>query len=413
MSCNVLVSQSLATCRTGQTVAPSGQPSGDSVYQTLHHQYGPPKRKPTYSMGDTSPTSPLEPVGSQSRDRLLSGDRESFDGDIRYIHTGMEMDTAMMSNGNVERVAIFEGKRFPCGSESSSGASSRVTSPPQRAMKTVVSATNPFPDYEELGEGSPHFPVSRQISGIESVNGRKFSEGSNSPSMLTSTRPYAVLERDDVFSPNSNSKPGSVVTQGTTSTQGTASLRNFSRSSFDAPSSGSPAASVASRPSQASGMISEEPRRASDCSEGLPPYSSRPSSELTPSTSMLDNSAYGRVNPTPGDSQGDHHEHQWYMNSDLSLDSKSSRHGPNGRTVIPPYAMIQNSAIPYEPTSITQQTDTSSYSGQAHQTPPTFRVDTRKHSTPQPYSEPVRSSLGSIASQSSFHTTPKFETIVV
>ena len=403
-------------------MAPSNQPCEDSHYQTLHHLYGPTKRQPTYSVGDTSPSLPLEPVGSQSRDHLLGGERESLDGDIRYIHTGIEIETGMMSTGNVESVGIFEGKRFPYSSGSSSGASSRVTSPPQRSSKTVVSAVNPIPDYEQLDEGSlnsPHFfPASRQTSGIESVNGRKFSEGSNSPSMLTSTTgPYAVLEQDEVFSPNSTSKSGSVVTQGTSSSQGTssiqgtASLRNFSRSSFDAPSNGSPAVSVASRPSQASGVIVEEPRRASDCSEGPPPYSSRPPSELTPSTSMLDNSAYGRVNPTPGEPQGDH---QWYMNnSDFSQDSKNSRLGINGRTVIPPYAMIHNSAIPYESTSITQQTDTSSYSAQTNQTPPTFRVDTRKHSTPQPYSEPVRASMGSIASQSSFNNVPKFETFVV
>ena len=402
--------------RVGPVLEPGEEPP---IYSTLNRPYHPSLATalpPPPPMDDSPNHLSLEPTGSLSRDCLIRADHEALDGEIHFIHTETNIDNPAMS---VERVGISN--RFPYESQSSSGASSRVTSPPNRP--SVISATNPIPDYEQLDyeyRGSPtdpHFRGSRKASNPDSMTGRKFSESSASPTVLSTTGPaYAVLEKDEVFSTSSNSRSGSQITQERMST---ASLRNFSRSSID-PSNASPAASSSIGKPQS---IAEEDRRGSNCSEEPPPYSSRPSSGITPATSMLDNLNYARVEqPMPIDSEGDQ---QWYMhNSDFSLDSaKGSKHelrvGTNGRTVeIPPYAMIHNSAIPYTPTSIGTQSVVSNSSAQTPRTPPTFRVDEshRRQSTPQPYSEPIRSSLASITSQGNYgppRENTNFEMITV
>lgn len=391
-------------------MGPIDETTGGPVYNTLE--------RTTTSRSPFTDESPehlaLKQTGSLSRDFLIqnsSRDHESLDGDIHYLHTESAIDNPAISISGVSTSV----RHFPYDSQPSSGSSSRVTSPPQRGppSRTVLSATNPIPDYEELNynyKGNPTDPHFRFSSSGDSVTARKFSPASNSPSVTTGTGPHPAssLEKDDVFAnvPNSRSGP-----MGPMPPISTAYLRNMtSRSSTD---NGSASPAVSSRPSE----IMDEIRRDSNCSEEPPPYSSRPPSGMTPASSMLDNISYGRVDPAPEDER-------WYMQaSDASLDS--NRHDSrriNGRIAeIQPYASIHNSAIPYEPHSIIrQQTEHRSFASTAS---PRFKVSVehkRQHipqpysepmlsqssesGTPQPYSEavPMRSSVGSLVSHGSF-----------
>ena len=396
-------------------MGPIDETTGGPVYSTLERNLCSPNcRSP---LTDESPEHlPLQQTGSLSKDFLIqhsSRDCESLDGeDIHYLHT--ESATATSTSGVRPSV-----RQFPYDSQPSSGSSSRVTSPPQRGPpRTVLSATNPMPDYEELNynyRGSPtdpHVRFSRKESSSDSVTERKFSLASNSPSLTTGTGPHPASSlENDVFSNGPNSRSGPM---GPIPPISTAYLRNISsRSSID---NGSASPAVSSRPSE---IIDEEIeiRRDSNCSEEPPPYSSRPPSGMTPSSSMLDNSAYGRVDPAPI-----HEDERWYISSDASLDSnRPDTRRINGRIDdIQPYASIHNSAIPYEPQSIIrQQTEHRSYTSSASR----FRVpverkrqhipqpyseamlsQTSESGTPQPYSEavPMRSSVGSLVSQGSF-----------
>ncbi len=416
-------------------VGPTDETTGGPLYSSLNRNICSPTSQPPL---DESLA--LKQTGSLSKERLLrhsSGDYESLDGGIHLIQTA------------IDNPDINEGQQFPYDSRPSTGFSSRVISPPQRGpSRSVISATNPIPDYQQLDRGSltnphPHQFSPRKASSGDSVSDRKFSlANSVTTGTGTGTFPPSSVGRDDVFSSGSTSQSGSMVSH--QPPVGTAYLRNVnSRLSIDHHSA-SPIMS-----SQPSDLIDEEERRDSNCSEELPPYASL-SLGVAPSTSMLDNSAYGRVDP-PGpttvmSSEGDQ---QWYMqSSDASVNSvRHETRLMNGRsTEITPYASIHNSAIPYEPHSMRAQNE---HKNSVSSASPRFRVSVdnrRQHTpqpqpytdatssqpermTPQPYSEAVsegpqpyseavafESSIGSLASQSSFGASrdmPKFGRITV
>lgn len=421
-------------------VGPTDEITEGPIYSTLNRQniYSPTSQPPI----DESPDHlPLQQTGSLSKERLLrhsSGDHESLDGDIHFIQTAIDAPDAR------------EGQRFPYDSRPSTGSSGRVVSPPQRGpSRNVVSATNPIPDYEPLDENyrgsptNPHFPSSRKASSSDSTRDRKFSLASSvTTSTGTGSFPPSSASRDDIFSNRSASQSGAMVSQQVPVS--TAYLRNInSRSSIDHHSA-SPVLPL--RPSE---IVDEEERRNSNCSEEPPPYTSRPPSlGIAPSNSMLDNSAYGRVDPpapTAIDSEGDQH---WYIqSSDISLNSNTpGTRNLNGRSSeIVPYASIHNSAIPYEPHTVRKNEHKNSVSTSS----PRFRVSTddKRHHTPQPYTEatnsqpdritpqpyseavrdgmtpqpyseamPTESNIGSLASHSSFGASrdmPKFGRITV
>lgn len=365
---------------------------------------------PPNDLNDPSPVHMhLEPRRSASRDKLISP--ESTDG-VRVIHMNTDIDNPMPSTGNVESVGVsFVGP-------SSSNSSSRV-------QGSLVSATNPIPDYEQLDynyRGSPTNPpnrMSRMSSFGESSASRKFSSGDGSPlspNSLTGGGPYSILEKEEMMSDNSNPRsPTSSLLQGRTSTS---SVRNFSRTSFDhqiaSPVGSNPFSSTVKMPELPPTPPAEEDNsRDSNCSEEPPPYTSRPPSEITPAQSMLDCNAYGGFGASV-EQQG----RQWYLNnSDFSIDSEQSRqdiHGSNGRTEITPYAMIHNSAIPYTVPIEPAQTVHGTSVAPATRAP-LFQI-TKRQSTPQPYSEPIRSSMASITTEGSYidsRESPNFQTVTV
>ena len=379
-------------------VAPTDESNGVPVYASLNRNIYSPNSQPP--LNESSDHLALRQTGSLSKERLLrhnSGDHEYMDGDIRFIQTAIDTPNA---NG---------GRQFPYDSRPSTGLSGRVISPPQTVSRNVISATNPIAQYETLDynyRGSPTNPplqFARRTSSSDNASDRKFSLASSvTTGTGTGTLHSSSVGRDDVFLNESGSQPRSFVHVSQQDPVGTAYLRNMnSRSSIDHHSA-SPA--MSSRPSD---IIDEEERCNSKCSEEPPPYTSRPPSlGIVPSNSMLDNSAYGRVDPptlTAISSEGDQ---CWYMqSSDASLNSgrHENRHvnHVNGRsTEIVPYASIHNSAIPYEPHTVRTQNE---HKNSVSSASPRFRVSAEDHRhplpQPQPYTEAINSQPGSTTPQ--------------
>lgn len=217
-------------------------------------------------------------------------------------------------------------------------------------------------------------------------------------------------------------------------------VRQFRIASVASPTSTSSIAKMPLPPSSDRGSPTITSPRDSSCSEAPPPYSSiglAPSNMTVDSigaSSMLENTAYERVNSgAEGEGSGDLRE--WYHNdSDLSINQTSRMEGytrsshqhlpqRGSRPDIQPYATIHNSAIPLIHTSggtttTTTQARTSGGGGGGSHGDGYARLHTngmqRNVNRPQPYAEPViKSSSDSLASFSRVQASANFETIVV
>lgn len=358
--------------------------------------------------------------------------------------------------------------RSPPGESSSDNHSfSRLTSPsvlthptsrsssdgsPRPAINVgVLSATNPMTgDYEQIdhirgynrgpgpdGSGGNMRGFRHTSSaGSRPIMMRHSETGSSSnatmSTTLSSSAVFAVQEEEEKFrriSTNSIVKPD--VTRKNSSTVG-----GFNRSRST--SNASPVSDAYDRNrsqsitkiplhQQNSRPLHEEKTdgdsRDSRCSEGLPPYSSRPPSIMTNSTSsMIGNDAYEPRELTENEEATS--PRPWYQtNSDMSLNSNTHRefnnHTPHSttqeRNPIPPYAMIHNSAIP-----ITHAGPLGTSAPNSIQTMSTTRKPVQfviggnaSRDYPQPYSEPITSSIDTLSSVGHARQSPNFQTVAV
>lgn len=374
----------------GHTVGPTNESINSPMYASLDRSYS-----RSNGMRGNLPPPPEEPIHlvtrrSASRDHLISP--ESADG-VRIMNTDIDYPAYITEGVGVPFVAS-------------------TTNPSTRGVP--MSATNPIPDYEQLDHSYKGYPSNRQVprktSCGENSLARKFSSGGVSP-----TSPLSSLPGSPPKSVFNSSHPRSPTNPCPSGYASSSSMRNFSRSSSNTQTASSNS-STNPHPSVGKSSVIEEMSHQSDCSEEPPPYTSRPSStsvppSLTPYPSMLDNSAYNDIavaSPTPVVEQED--ENQWYLtnNSDMSLNT-GIHPTANSRAQIAPYAMVHNSDIPY--TVPTEQLPAEPVGRRG----PLFQISNRKR-TPQPYSEPIRSSTGSITTQGSFTDTKEgmnFQTVVV
>lgn len=283
----------------------------------------------------------------------------------------------------------------------------------------VISATNPWNDYEQLDGDDTFSPPNSASSCGDSpttpgrAHGRQQNVGSfgmhqsprslRQPITLSSSLPrgvnpphnegssiFAVVEEDDTDETNSsheilNEKPQQ-STEAALSLQ--QSFRFVGSGSNHSPSvsTGSSSPHVMKQAlmmqfQSAESVTQQQRSRESDCSEPPPPYTSRPSSEAV----VLADSADSAV----ADKAAQHQRRPWYQASNASLDSNTPSPSPT-RTPgghIEPYAMIHNEHIPYTQNSSRR---------------PNVLDDKRLNSQQkggfqtkqqvQPYAEPVRSS---------------------
>ena len=316
---------------------------------------------------------------------------------------------------------------------------SHPSSSPTDMGSHVVSATNPWNDYEHIdGDDAFSPPNSASSLGdspmVPKVHGRQQSVGSlglrqsprslKQPSgALSSSVPiginpphnegaaiFAVVEEDDVSQaaasyqvlnnvrPQQNAEPSAAPSQQTRRIGG-----NHSPSGSTGSSSPHILKQALMTEFQSAESVTQQRGRESNCSEPPPPYSSRPSSEavmLTDSadSSMADNGTYGRV---------DHQQRPWYQASDMSLDSNAQSNvhptpspspmKPASGRNIEPYAMIHNEQISYTQKKSSNSTVNESNARNVNQSNNQQRPGFQTKPQAQPYAEPVRSSAASLS----------------
>lgn len=337
-------------------------------------------------------------------------------------------------------VGNFQAMKQHPSSTSGYDSTSYLISPAQKTDmdSNVISATNPWNDYEQLDDDDTFSPPNSASSFEDSpttpgrVQGgrqqtsdsfgirqspRSLREPTGTTSALSVSVPlginpphneggaiFAVVEEDDANG----------VTQATSSRQilnnerpqrstETASCLQRTPRIGGSGSSHSPSLSTGSSSPhvmkqalmmqfQSTESVTQQHRgRESDCSEPPPPYTSRPSSETvvladSADPSMADNAAYSGIN---------HQQRPWYQASDMSLDSSALMNVHQASSPSPmkpagghiePYAMIQNEHIPY-----TQNNSRSSNALDDKQLNNQQKTGFQTKPHVQPYAEPVRS----------------------
>ena len=316
---------------------------------------------------------------------------------------------------------------------------------PTDVGSNVISATNPWNDYEQLDRDDTFSPPNSASSCGDSpttpgkAHGRLQNVGSfgkrQSPRSLrqpitttyvSSSVPFgvnlphnegsaifAVVEEDDTN--ETNSSPHEILNdRPQLNTETALSLQQTHRIGGGG-SNHSPSVSTGSSPhimkqalmmqfQSAESMTQQQRSRESDCSEPPPPYTSRPSSEAvvlgdSADSSVADKAAHGGV---------DHQRRPWYQASNASLDSNTSSPSPT-RTPgghIEPYAMIHNEHI-----LCTENNSRRSNTLDDKRLNSQHKSGFQMKQQVQPYAEPVRS--GSVNLGAAHHESSTIFEVVV
>ena len=292
----------------------------------------------------------------------------------------------------------------------------------------VISATNPWNDYEQLDGDDTFSPPNSASSFGDSpitpgkVHGRQQNVGgslgrhqsprsikqpitvSSSSSLPRGVNPphseggaiFAVVEEDDTDGVTQTTSSREILNNERPQQSTDAALSLQQTHKIGGGGNHSPSVSTGSSSphvmkqalmmqfQSAESMTQQQRSRESDGSEPPPPYTSRPSSEAV----VLADSANSSMTDSTAHSGADHQRRPWYQASNASLDSNTPSPSPT-RTPgghIEPYAMIHNEHIPYT----SRRSNTLDDKRLNNQQKSGFQ----KKQQVQPYAEPVRSSNG-------------------